>query len=241
MSVDKLTDGDEKQTPCTGFAPDALPENLAIPKENSPTGVSTKSVRTRRPHERVKRISPPAEPRQWYALRCTYGREKTASEYMASKHVKVFHPLRTTYKLIKGKRTKITESYIPNLFFAYGTEREMQSFVYDNVNLPFLRFYYRHDYSKGRLYKVPLVVPDAQIESLRIITAAGDEDIIFAPAAIPKFQTGQLVRITGGTFEGVVGRVARYQGQQRVAVEVDGLVTAVTAYVPKGFLKIQGK
>lgn len=48
-----------------------------------------------------------------------------------------------------------------------------------------------------------------------------------------------MVRIIDGKFKGVVGRVARYQGQQRVGIVIDGLLTIATAYVPTAFLEIQ--
>ena len=35
----------------------------------------------------------------------------------------------------------------------------------------------------------------------------------------------------------MAGRVARWQGQQRVAVVMEELVTVVTAYVPSAFLE----
>lgn len=54
---------------------------------------------------------------------------------------------------------------------------------------------------------------------------------------VPKFEKGQLVRITDGAFKGVIGRVARWQGQQRVGVVVDDLITFCTAYVPSAFLE----
>ena len=41
-----------------------------------------------------------------------------------------------------------------------------------------------------------------------------------------------------GKFRGVTGIVARYQGQQRVGVVIDGLLTVVTAYIPSAFLKL---
>ena len=87
--------------------------------------------------KQLKEKSPP----QWYALRCTYGREKTAYEYMVAKGVTAFYPTQTIVKLINGKRKIVTESLLPNIFFAYGTFDLIKSFVYDNVNLPFLRFY----------------------------------------------------------------------------------------------------
>ena len=57
------------------------------------------------------------------------------------------------------------------------------------------------------------------------------------PPEIQKFQAGQTVRVIDGVFKGVVGKVARYHGQQRVAVVIDGLLTVATAYVPSAFLE----
>ena len=63
---------------------------------------------------------------------------------MTAKGIQAFYPTTETVKLIKGKRKIVTESCLPNIFFAYGTSDEIKAFVYDNVNLPFLRFYYRY-------------------------------------------------------------------------------------------------
>ena len=174
----------------------------------------------------------------WYALRCTYGREKTAYDYMVAKGVTAFYPTTSVVKLIKGKRKVITESRLPNIFFAYGTEEEIKTYVYDNVNLPFLRFYYRHVHVGRRIEKIPMIVPDYQMDSLKIICAADADNTIVSLGEVPKFEKGQLVKVIDGVFKGVVGRVARWQGQQRVGVVVDELVTVCTAYVPSAFLEI---
>ena len=181
----------------------------------------------------LKEKSPP----QWYALRCTYGREKIAYDYMVAKGVIAFYPTQTIVKLINGKRKTVTESLLPNIFFAYGTFDQIKSFVYDNVNLPFLRFYYRHVHVGSRTEKTPMVVPDNQMDSLKIICDADKENTIVSLVDVPKFEKGQLVRVTDGAFKGVIGRVARWQGQQRVGVVIDDLVTVVTAYVPSAFLE----
>lgn len=173
----------------------------------------------------------------WYALRTTYGREKKAYDYMVARGVTAFYPTKDVVKLVKGKRKIITESRLPNIFFAYGTEEEIKTYVYDNVNLPFLRFYYRHIHVGCKIEKTPIIVPNYQMESLKIVCAAEVDDIIISNEEIPKFETGQLVRITKGAFAGVIGTVARYKGQQRVAVIMNGLVTAVTAYIPTPYLE----
>lgn len=229
--------------PYVGLASDVLPEAQSYDKaESSRTGVSTNCALS------GTNISKPVLPviykkrreediPHWYALRTTYGREKKAYDYMIGKGVTAFYPTLTKVKLINGKRKEVTESLLPNIFFAYGTLNQIKSFVYDNVNLPFLRFYYRHTHVGSRIDKTPMVVPASQMESLRIICAAETDNTIITLAEVPKFKKGQLVKVTDGAFKGVIGRVARWQGQQRVAVVVEELVTVVTAYVPSAFLE----
>ena len=156
---------------------------------------------------------------------------------MTAKGITAFYPTTDTVKLIKGKRKIVTESRLPNIFFAYGTEEQLKSFVYDNVNLPFLRFYYRHVHVGRRIEKIPMIVPDYQMDSLKIICASDADNTIVSLVEVPKFEKGQLVRDTDGAFKGVIGRVARWQGQQRVGVVVDDLVTVVTAYIPSAFIE----
>ena len=152
--------------------------------------------------------------------------------------MEAYYPTITTIKLVNGKRRTIEESRLPNIFFARGTEDEIKSFVYDNVNLPHLRFYYRHLHEGARITKHPLIVPDYQIENLKIICASESQNIIIVPSSVEKFKTGQTVRFIEGAFAGLIGKVAHYQGQQRVAIIIDGLLTIASAYVPKAFIEI---
>ena len=234
-SEDVHTSGGGEFPPCAGLTSNALPEaQSTVAAESSQTGVSTKNALL---------VTKPKAPREadiphWYALRTTYGREKKAYDYMTAKGITAFYPTTNVVKLIKGKRKVVTESRLPNIFFAYGTEEQLKSFVYDNVNLPFLRFYYRHVHVGRRIEKIPLIVPDYQMDSLKIICAADADNTIVSLGEVPKFEKGQLVKVIDGVFKGVVGRVARWQGQQRVGVVVDELVTVCTAYVPSAFLEI---
>ena len=75
------------------------------------------------------------------------------------------------------------------------------------------------------------------MESLKIICAADADNTIVSLFEVPKFEKGQLVRVIDGAFKGVIGRVARWQGQQRVGVVVDDLVAVVTAYIPSAFIE----
>ena len=156
---------------------------------------------------------------------------------MTAKGITAFYPTTNVVKLIKGKRKNVTVSRLPNIFFAYGTEEQLQEYVYDNVNLPFLRFYYRHYHEGSKIKKTPLIVPDNQMESRKLICAAYADNTFVSLVKVPKFEKGQLVKVIDGVFKGVIGRVARWQGQQRVGVVVDDLVTMATAYIPSAFLE----
>ena len=223
-----------KNSSCGGLTSNALPEAQSIVSaESSQTGVSTRNAHIASKPKAQREADIP----HWYALRTTYGREKKAYDYMTAKGITAFYPTTDTVKLIKGKRKVVTESRLPNIFFAYGTEEQLKSFVYDNVNLPFLRFYYRHVHVGRRIEKIPMIVPDYQLDSLKIICASDADNTIVSLVEVPKFEKGQLVRVTDGAFKGVIGRVARWQGQQRVGVVVDDLVTVVTAYIPSAFIE----
>ena len=240
MKVDEWTSNDGHTLgggefpPCAGLTSNALPEaQSAISAESSQTGVSTKNALLVTKPKAQREADIP----HWYALRTTYGREKKAYDYLTAKGVTAFYPTTNVVKLIKGKRKVVTESRLPNIFFAYGIEEQLKEYVYDNVNLPFLRFYYRHMHERNTIKKTPLIVPDNQMDSLKIICAADADNTFVSLVKVPKFEKGQLVKVTDGAFKGVTGRVARWQGQQRVAVIVDGLVTMCTAYVPSAFLE----
>lgn len=220
--------------PCVGLASSALPETQSsVSAESSTTGVSTQNTL----FATTPRRSKPKTATHWYALRTTYSREQKAYDYLVAKGVTAYLPTIQVEKTVNGKRKVVTESRLPNIFFAHGTEEEIKEYVYDNFNLPFLRFYYRHQHEGNRITKQPLIVPDRQIESLRIICESEADDIIVVPEEVQKFKTGQMVRITEGKFKGVIGQVARYQGQQRVAVIIDGVLTMATAYLPTAFLE----
>lgn len=228
--------GGGKSSPSVGLTPDALPEvRKPFLAENSQTGVSTRNApigtETFAGKSRLEKF------RHWYALRTTYGREKKAYDYLVSKNVVAFLPTLTQVKVVNGKRTLVEESRIPNIFFAYGTEDEIKAFVYDNVNLPYLRFYCRKVFEGCKISYKPLIVPIHQMESFRIICNAEVEDIIATTKEVQKFREGQIVRVIDGNFKGVIGVVARHQGQQRVGIVIEGLLTVATAYIPNAFLE----
>ena len=231
----KITVGDKLSPLCAGLTSNVLPEvQKPLKPMNLQIGMSTNSILSRTPGIPKQNAN---DIPHWYVLRTTYGREKKAYDYLISKNIVAFYPTLKKIKLVDGKRITIEESRIPNIFFAYGTEEELKNFVYDNVNLPFLRFYYRHIHVGNKIVKEPLVVPDCQMNSLKIICEADSDDVVVSTEEIAKFKQGQKVRIIDGKFKGVTGMVARYHSQQRVGIIINGLLTVCTAFVPSAFIE----
>lgn len=233
MKKDNYTQYADKGS-CVGLISSALPEvkNKILAASSDTGGVHPLYTCGNKIYRKN-----PNEQQNWYALRTTYGREKKAYDYLVAKGVSAFYPTIQVMKEIRGQRKVVTESRLPNIFFAFGTEEEIKSYVYDNVNLPYLRFYYRHMHEGARITKSPLIVPQNQIEGLKIICESEADDILYVPEEVQKFKEGQMVRVINGKFKGLTGRVARYQGQQRVAIIVDGGFTMATAYLPTAFLE----
>jgi hypothetical protein len=128
-------------------------------------------------------------------------------------------------------------SRIPNILFAHGTFNQLKEFVYDNFHLPFLRFYYEEHRTSDGIVRKPLVVPDRQMESLKILSASDSKDVMIVPGHVDNFKKGDHVRITEGEFKGIEGHVARWHGQQRVGIVIENLCTIATAYIPSAFIR----
>ena len=236
---DKFTPEGTSIPPSTGFAPDALPEvQMPIPAENSQTGVSTNYIQSATEQQPSFKDSSVKKPNaHWYALRATYGQTGKANDYLVSQGVETYYPTIKAFVMVKGKRKKVTKSYLLNILFAYGTEDGLKKHVYDNVNLPYLRFYYGRETVDGEVLHTPLIVPNYQIDNLRTVLADQSGELVVVPDGERKFDKGAKVRVIGGTFKGIVGKVARYCGQQRVAIVVDGLLTIATTYIPSAYLE----
>ena len=236
---DKITPEGTSFPPRTGLTPDALPEvQKPIRAENSPTGVSTNCVQpeteSQTASEDSKNLSSNVH---WYALRATYGRESKCNDYLVSQGVETYYPTIKAFKMVNNKRKKVTQSCMLNIFFARGTEEELKTYVYDNINLPYLRFYCRRIGIGDELRYEPVIVPDYQLENLRKVLADQSGGLVVVPADEHKFDNGAKVRVTGGTFKGIVGTVARYCGHQRVAIVVDSILTIATTYIPSRYLE----
>lgn len=84
----------------------------------------------------------------------------------------------------------------------------------------------------------PLIIPFAAMTNFIKATSTDSEHVRIVSAEQCHYKSGDTVKVIGGEFEGVIGKVARVAGQQRVVVEISGLCLVATAYIPTDFIKI---
>ena len=215
------TPSSARLTSCTS------PEVRSDAAENSQTGVSSDYAQE--------------EKEQWFVLRATYGRTNQALDALRAKNVETYLPMHYVIKEIDGKRKLIHEPLLPNIIFARMTRQKTHDFVKEPASTAKWLKYYTDktkpvEWSTGK--NPPVTIPDNEMINFIRLTSVNSEHIMVLPPERCHFKSGDLVRIIEGAFTGIIGRVARAAGQQRVVVEIEGLCNIATAYIPNDFMQI---
>lgn len=177
----------------------------------------------------------------WHVLRITFGRLKKAVAYVERLGYDYYMPTRMEKIVVRdGEKahTELIESPIfTNMLFIRTSSSFLYSIFRNHAAPSFVTPYYNHLKQIANGNNPYLTILDGEFANFRKLVETHNENIIVANAKNPKFSEGQLVEIIDGEFKGVVGRVARYKGQQRVFVELQGLCMVATAYIPTACLK----
>lgn len=212
-----------------------LPDNLC--SQNDGSGVSLNHI-----------LSPTfVEPEDyhWFVLRVPYGKEREVAETIQSPTLFSYAPVQTVARIRNGKRQLVEVSALPNMFFSYAREVDLQYYEQRPIVLKNhpdwqpgqLRFMYDHTQKNEQGYDRKMTVPMEQMRNFIRVTMQHDEHVrVYLNDAFSAKQ-GDCVEVIEGKFAGVRGRVARLHGQTCVLVSLEGICIASTAYVPKAFLK----
>ena len=207
-----------------GFASFAFPE-----AKSSKTGVSVKYA--------------PCEDKTWYVLRIKYGQAQAVADAIIEDGTYVY--LAKVWKDIRNKETgKKQRKLFPfmNILFAYVTKQEAEKYVKHSEVSQYTTYYYNHFNTDANGYNPPLTVSSRDMAPFIKATALLDEHVMEVDIKTCRFVSDELVRVTDGPFEGIIGRVARIARQKRVVIHVKGLQSGLTtAYIPPYYLeKVEG-
>lgn len=200
-----------------------LTSNVSPEAQSSPTGVSVKYA--------------PDSTKRWFVLRVTYSRVRKAYEYLTKDGTEVYFPQHYVQKEINGKMKRMLEPLLPNILFVYATSEKVETYVKHTPALSYLSYYYNHFQTDAQGKNPPLTIRYEEMINFIRATCVDNEHVSLVNSEQCRYKSGDLVRIVEGDFKGVIGKVARVRGQQRVVVEIEGLCLLATAYVPTGFLE----
>ena len=209
------------RSPHVGLTSNVLPE-----AQRSQTGVSSDYVQKAN--------------REWFVLRVTYNRTRKAYSIMSTSDVQSYMPMHYVIKKEIGKKKRMLQPLLPNLFFVYATREAVNSIIKKKgEETSVLKFYL--DKTKplednGK--HPPLTIPFTSMTNFIKATSTDSEHVRIVSAEQCHYKSGDIVKVIDGEFKGVTGRVARIAGQQRVVVEISGLCLVATAYIPSIFIKV---
>ena len=214
------TQHEDQMSPCIGFVSDVLPE-----AQRSQTGVSSGYVQKAN-HE-------------WFVLRVTYNRTQKAYSIISTSDVQSYMPMHYVIKKEIGKKKRILQPLLSNLFFVYTTREAANAIIKKKGDEPsILKFYLDKTKPLEENGKhPPLTIPFAAMINFIKATSTDSEHVRIVAPEQCHYKSGDLVKVIGGEFEGVTGKVARIAGQQRVVVEITGLCLVATAYIPTNLIK----
>lgn len=177
------------------------------------------------------------EPAVWFAMSATFGRSLKAKDFLESRSVRCFIPMRydvvSDGKQGKERKERKLVPAISNLLFAHTTRSNIQELKSEVTYLQFLT-----QPEDGR--RVPIIVPDRQMEHFITVCDTYNEKLIYLNPSEINLEKGTPVQIIGGAFDGVEGTFVKIEGKRnrRVAVLVPGIAAVVVADITNGCLKV---
>lgn len=208
----------EKEPPSLRFTPEAFPE-----AKSSQTGVSVKYV--------------PDNTKNWYVFRASYGREDKASDYLVEDGTYTYIAKKCVERYSRGKRKRFLQTLIPNLVFVYTSGEKAEKYINQTPALSYLTYYYNHFELDNNHKNPPLTIPCDEMGRFIQATCNNNKHLLFVEPSQCHYKGGELVQVIDGPFRGVVGKVARIAGQQRVVVSLANIGLISTAYIPTAFLQ----
>lgn len=170
----------------------------------------------------------------WYAMSATFGRSLKAKEYLDSKGITCFVPMK--YVLVPDKKRGKVRKLVPainNLLFVHTTKEIIQE---HKVRLDYL--HYLTTPVNGR--NVPILVPETQMQQFIAVCETHNERLVYLSPEEVHLDKGTPVKIVGGEFDGVEGTFVKVSGKRKkqVVVCVQSIVAVMIVEFADGYLQV---
>ena len=144
-----------------------------------------------------------------------------AYKLLMEKEIEVFTPMHTVLKVVKGRQQKVQEPFVRDLLFVHDTRAAIDPIVEVTPTL-------QYRYERGKGYKVPMVVRDAEMNRFILAVTASKSTKYYTPGELSPNMIGRNVRISGGPLEGYAGKLLKISGSRtkRLLVQLEGILSA---------------
>lgn len=175
----------------------------------------------------------------WYPMRIAYTQDSVAIKIRDflkdEKGIEVFLPVEEKVTLRSGKRFRRLAPMFNSLIFIRNTQNEITRLKRSNRELLSLRYYIRH-HSNDTPPEI-IYIPDEQMK--QFMKVASREDGSVMPLGNKDFthKPGRKVRVIGGIFKGVEGKVCRVKKDRRVVVTLEGVCSVAISCISPDLLE----
>lgn len=159
---------------------------------------------------------------RWYALYTVVRHEKAADRALKQKQIETFLPLREITSQWKDRKKRVLLPLFPGYLFVSTTLDHKLNIL----NTPGI---VRILGTSG----TPAPIPDDQIESIRKLL---DSKVPFDPH--PYMTEGKTVIVTHGPLQGIIGRILKRKGINKLLLSVDLIKRAVSVEVDIGIVEL---
>ncbi|MDR1682344.1 MAG: UpxY family transcription antiterminator [Candidatus Symbiothrix sp.] len=166
---------------------------------------------------------------RWYAARVKYRSEKKLKSFLEKERndIRFFIPFRKVLIQCFEKRIQVEKPVIPCLVFVNTDYQTALSLP----ELSGLSVSYIKNLSTNHIR----VIPDKQMQDfMRVLDLSEKGSILLSE----NLKRGDKVRVIKGVFAGVEGELVRIKGHKRVVVNLEGVCSLATTYIPLEYLEL---
>ncbi len=168
-------------------------------------------------------LIPQEEALRWHAVYTRSRSEKRLMDLLLSRGIEAYVPLRKVMHQWSDRKKLVEEPIIRSYCFV----RVASQRYFDVLNTPGA---VRYVWFSGR----PAVIPERQIEVLRVVTGA-DVEVDCMPDT---FRQGLRVSVTAGPLKGLTGELVSIANKKKVIVRIDHLNQVITLSISPMLIEV---
>ena len=161
----------------------------------------------------------------WHAVYVKSRAEKKAQMELQIQEIESFLPLQRKLRQWSDRQKWVEMPLISGYLFVHASRKEYDQVLQSNYVVSYVRF-------DGKA----AIVPDCQIEYLKLILQQDNSDIEITRK---KLQPGQLIEVISGPMIGLKGTLQKIKGKNKVAVELEQLGYSVMVEIQSEDIEVR--